>query len=432
MSKNNTSPLEKARKLKDENKKRQHRLLDGAGSVDVVKTGSIDALVSIDKEDITVYTEKIAGEVYRILIEKMHEGAVTLNEEGTILYCNSYFAGMVNEPLQKVIGTKLKTYMDHASMTSFMELFNQGHDASSQSEVYLMTKEGRKMPVLLSANTLTLNKNIILSIILTDLTIQNKNQKELKYRAEQLEQKNVELENVNKDLTTFTYISSHDLQEPVRKILNFGSIITKEEGGRLSDTGKEYFRRLMEAAKRMQGLIEDLATYSLAKHAERNFEKIDLTTLVDEVKKDLDEVIQEKHATLETTFLGTANIIPFQFRQLVHNLILNSLKFSKQETAPVIRMTSEIVAGSQLNQKKLSSQIDYYHITYTDNGIGFEPKYNELIFEVLQRLHSREEYKGTGMGLAICKRIIENHNGIITATGELNVGARFDIYIPAL
>jgi len=135
--------------------------------------------------------------------------------------------------------------------------------------------------------------------------------------------------------------------------------------------------------------------------------------------------------------LCEVNIIRFQFRQLIDNLISNSLKFSVPATAPRIAFKSKTLPGRELSIEKpamvgkLSLTTDYCHITYTDNGIGFDPKYNERVFEVFQRLHSQEEYKGTGMGLAICKRIIENHNGIMTASGNLNKGAQFDLYIPA-
>ena len=143
-------------------------------------------------------------------------------------------------------------------------------------------------------------------------------------------------------------------------------------------------------------------------------------------------MILENKATIEIVDHCEVNIIRFQFRQLIDNLISNSLKFSIPSTAPHITFRSEIVRGDKLNNEKLSSNIDYCHIIYTDNGIGFDPQYNERVFEVFQRLHSQEEYIGTGMGLAICKRIIENHNGVITASGKLNKGVQFDIYIPAL
>ncbi|HMI65991.1 MAG TPA: ATP-binding protein [Cyclobacteriaceae bacterium] len=426
-------------KLIEENRELRQQLREARESIEAIKTGSIDALVVGDKKDLKVYTENTADKIYRILIEKMHEGAVTLNGEGTILYCNSYFARMVNLPLQKVIGTKFGKFIcDPSSKEAFEVLLELGWKRNSQNELCVRASDGSDVPVQMSVNPLSLDDDLVLSIILTDLTIKNKTQEELKLKSRQLERMNVELEHANKDLTTFTYISSHDLQEPLRKIQNFVAMIFKGDEKNLSDTGKMYFRRVNEAAKRMQTLIDDLLTYARAKNVEREFEKTDLNIVVEEVKKEYEEAFQEMNVTVEAAHLGEASIIPFQFRQVIHNLISNSLKFSKPGAAPRVTIKSEIAKGSELNKEEpalpaggLSSTTDYCHISYADNGIGFDPQYNERIFEVFQRLHNREEYKGTGMGLAICKRIIENHNGIITASGTLNEGARFDIYIPA-
>lgn len=255
-------------------------------------------------------------------------------------------------------------------------------------------------------------------------------EKAVKRRTKQLIQKNLELESANKDLTTFTYVSSHDLQEPLRKIQNFVSYILKKEYENLSEEGKGYFIRMQETAKRMQALIEDLLVYSQAKSTEHTFEKVNLNDIINEVKKYFEELITEKKAVITVRGLGEMSILSFQFRQLLQNLIGNSLKFSKQDTPPRISITGKIVKGKELQLPNLSNKINYHHIIFSDNGIGFDPKYKHRIFEVFQRLHSYEEYKGTGIGLAICKRIIENHNGSISATGKINKGARFDIYIP--
>lgn len=262
-------------------------------------------------------------------------------------------------------------------------------------------------------------------------------EKTVKSRTKELEILNVELENANKDLTSFTYVSSHDLQEPLRKIQTFATRILLEEEKNLSETGKGYFLRMTQTAKRMQLLIEDLLTYSRAKTDERIIEKVDLNLLFNEVKIDFEEVILQKKAVLDAD-LCEASIIPFQFRQVIQNLISNSLKFSKPNLPPHIVIRGQIVSGKELKktcqpeiQGKLIGHEKYCHITFTDNGIGFEPQYKERIFEVFQRLHSIAEYSGTGIGLAICRRIIENHNGFITATGKLNEGAKFEIYIPA-
>jgi two-component system CheB/CheR fusion protein len=260
-----------------------------------------------------------------------------------------------------------------------------------------------------------------------ELSIANK---ELAFQNAEKEKRAEELSTANKDLTAFTYISSHDLQEPLRKIQNFASCILNEEEKNLTETGKGYFKRMTNTAMRMQELIEDLLTYSRTKNSELIFEDTDLNTIVYELEKDLENVISEKKAVI-TVDLDTVKVIPFQFRQLFHNLVGNSLKFAKKDVPPHITLKSEIAIGSKLNNKYLVADKKYCHIILKDNCIGFEPEYNEKIFEVFQRLHSKEAYHGTGIGLAICKRIVENHKGIIKANGELGVGARFDIYVSA-
>ncbi len=256
-------------------------------------------------------------------------------------------------------------------------------------------------------------------------------EKAVRIRTREINRNIAELEAANKDLVSFTYISSHDLQEPLRKIQVFSNSILKDDGENLSASSKEYFKKMVSTAKRMQNLIEDLLKYSRTKNGDRVFENTDINVLVEDVKKDLEIIIKQKNAVIEVKDLCTVRVIPFQFRQLLFNLISNSLKFSKPNVPPHILIKSKIIKGSELNNKNLKDTKKYCHITISDNGMGFDSKYNERIFEVFQRLHSITEFEGTGIGLAICKRIVENHKGEITATGEIGKGARFDLYILA-
>jgi signal transduction histidine kinase len=254
--------------------------------------------------------------------------------------------------------------------------------------------------------------------------------KELAFQNEEKEKRAEELVIINTELLAFNYISSHDLQEPLRKIQILAGRIIEKETENLSDIGKDYFHRIQIAAGRMRQLIEDLLAYSRTNIAERKFQKIDLNIIIEEVKAELKENIEEKHAIIEATEMCEMNVIPFQFRQLMHNLLRNALKFSSPKRRPHILIKSRIVKGNKLNNAKLVGAKSYCHISVTDNGIGFEPEYKDRIFEVFQKLHSREKYEGTGIGLAIVKKIVENHNGIVTAKSRLNKGATFDIYIP--
>ena len=429
MAKNSIGLLKLNKELEKENLQLQRQLQAARDYIDIIKGPNIDALVITDKKDLRIYTEKSADKIYRVLIEKMHEGAVTLNEDGIIIYCNSYFANMVKLPLHKVIGSRLETFMLYSK--EWLEtFFRKGSETDVKEDICILNSEGKNIPVLISANTLALDDHWVISVILTDLTIHNKNQEELRQRTMQLEQKNIELEMANKDLTSFNYVSSHDLQEPLRKIQNFVTCILLEDENNLSETGKEYFHKLNKTAKRMQLLIEDLLTYSRAKNHERNFEKTRLNIFLEEIKKDFEDVIQEKKASIEIDCPCEADIIRFQFRQLMDNLIGNSVKFSKPQTTTHITIKGETAKGELLHNEKLVPQIGYCHLTYKDDGIGFDPRYSQRIFEVFQRLHSQTAYEGTGIGLAICQRIVEGHAGIITASGELNKGAEFNIYIP--
>jgi two-component system CheB/CheR fusion protein len=204
----------------------------------------------------------------------------------------------------------------------------------------------------------------------------------------------------------------------------------EKEDANLSDKGKTYFKLIQDAAARMQKLIEDLLAFSRISANDRKFENTDLNIFVNEAKVTFKEIIDDKHATIEVGKLCDVNIIPFQFNQLMHNLIGNALKFSKPGVPPHIVIKCRLKKGSGLKEKDLMPQINYVHLSIKDNGIGFENEYREKIFEVFQKLHGKDEYPGTGIGLATVKKIVENHNGTISATSKLNKGTTFDIYLP--
>jgi signal transduction histidine kinase len=256
---------------------------------------------------------------------------------------------------------------------------------------------------------------------------------ELSDANESLLQKNQELLKLNLELESFAYVSSHDLQEPLRKIQTFATRILESEEAALSERGKDYFSRIQASASRMQSLIQDLLAYTRVTNTTREFVRTDLNEIVEEVRRDFMESIHKTNATLELRNLGEINVIPFQFYQLISNLVGNALKFSNGETPPHIIITSEIATGDQLQKAdsvgRLVGDRVYYHITVSDNGIGFESQYSGKIFEVFQRLHERDKYPRL-VSDSIVKKIVENHDGLITAYGELNKGATFDIYIP--
>lgn len=187
---------------------------------------------------------------------------------------------------------------------------------------------------------------------------------------------------------------------------------------------------MQQSAERMRQLIQYLLAFSRISAAERKFKNAVLNIIIGEVRKECKEAIAEKHAVIEVKEICDILIIPFQFRQLMHNLISNALKFSNPKIPPHITIESRNIKYSKDNIPNLPAQKEYCHISITDNGIGFEKQFSVKIFEVFQKLHGKEEYAGTGIGLAIVKKIVDNHNGIITATSKVNKGTTFDIYIP--
>jgi signal transduction histidine kinase len=249
-------------------------------------------------------------------------------------------------------------------------------------------------------------------------------------RTKILEQKNAELQKMNQELEAFAHVAGHDLQEPLRKIETFSNLILKKDYKNLSDVARNYFDRMIKSVSRMQALIRDLLMYSQLKAYEQVFENTHLLTIVNEIKQSFSEEISQKQVRIMVSEMCTASVIPFQMYQLLQNLVANSIKFCKPGVPPVIEIISSIEKGNNKLSDKLSPDKEYCHIMVSDNGIGFDAEHSEKIFQVFQRLNGREEYDGTGIGLSIVQKIVDNHNGFITATAEVNKGARFDIYIP--
>jgi signal transduction histidine kinase len=251
----------------------------------------------------------------------------------------------------------------------------------------------------------------------------------VKTRTAQLEEKNKELERRNKDLASFGYAASHDLQEPLRKIQTFNDQLMQIQ--HLKENEKGILFRIRSAAARMKQLIENLLSFSRVDASISLFEFTSLQEILEEVKQDLAEKIQETDAVIETEPLPSLMVVPFQMHQLFTNLLTNAIKFRRKEITPVIKISVRKEIGAAIPEPDLQAEAQYYHICFEDNGIGFDQQYATRIFDIFQRLHGQAEYEGTGIGLAICKKIVENHKGTISASGENNHGARFHIYLPA-
>jgi signal transduction histidine kinase len=226
------------------------------------------------------------------------------------------------------------------------------------------------------------------------------------------------LEQSNQALQDFAYIAAHDLKEPLRKVMSFGNMLRQKSGDSLGRSGNDYLNRMLNATERMQSLLTGLLDYSRVAMAAEPFEEVDLSDLIGEVISDLEVRIVKTGGAVDVGTLPVISADPTQMRQLFQNLIGNALKFHKPGEKPMVRVRS------------VSSTDSGCRIIVEDNGIGFEEQYLERIFAPFQRLHSRSEYEGTGMGLAICKKIVERHGGSITAKSTPGSGSVFIITLP--
>lgn len=252
-----------------------------------------------------------------------------------------------------------------------------------------------------------------------------------KQAEENLQKYAVQLERNNKELKDFAYVASHDLQEPLRKIQTFGDRLRSKCSQALGEAGNDYLHRMQNAAEHMQILITDLLSYSRVTTQERPLVSVDLNEALKQVLSDLEVRIEQVKGKIVAEPLPAIDADPVQMRQLFQNLISNALKFHRKDTPPVIRIydaSSKKMTSD--HHKTASSGCLRHEFIVEDNGIGFDEKYLDRIFVVFQRLHGRTEYEGTGVGLAICRKIAERHGGTITARSILGEGSKFIVTLP--
>lgn len=240
-----------------------------------------------------------------------------------------------------------------------------------------------------------------------------------------------ELQRSNHELQNFASVASHDLQEPLRKIQIIGERLKSTYGETLTNQGRDYVERMQQAATRMNSLIQDLLAFSRLTSQTQSFKSVDLTQVVQGVLSDLEIRIEHSGGHVEVSNLPTLVADPTQMRQLLQNLISNGLKFSKPGQSPVVKVQGLLIQSQSENTAGLPSAPELCQIRITDNGIGFDEKHLGRIFKIFQRLHGRNEYEGTGVGLAVCQKIAERHGGTITATSTPGQGATFIVTLPS-
>jgi len=243
------------------------------------------------------------------------------------------------------------------------------------------------------------------------------------------------LESANRDLDRFAFMASHDLQEPLRKMLVFSDRLSYKYRDVLDDEARMYISRIQRAGERMQALIKDILLFSKTSIEKTEFVTTNLNTIIREVLQEMEGTISEKNACIELEELPIQPVNPVLIRLLFHNLLSNALKYSRKGIPPIVKVYSEFSHNNgndtnNSNNNDKEAQSGYCRIYIQDNGIGFEQKYSEQIFGMFKRLHLHSEFEGTGIGLALCKKIVEEHNGFITAQSKVNEGSLFIISLP--
>jgi PAS domain S-box-containing protein len=403
------------------------QLAEANETIEAIRTGQVDAIVVNNGDARQLYALKSADLTYRVFIEKMTEGAVTLNKDGTIIYCNSQFAHMIKLPLSQVIGNSFSGFVAEESRDVYRACFERSWTGDCKIEALLRSGEDNK-PVQLSFNMLQLDEGVSMSIIITDLTAQKNTQRELELFNAKLQAANDALELSNYDLQQFASVASHDLQEPLRKIQIYSNHL-QDMGAVASEENKQFLGKIIDAASRMRKLIIAILNYSKLSADTMDWEYTDLSVLFRELIDDFELVIKEKKAEVTIGAMPSMIVNRGQIRQVFQNILSNALKFTRADVPPRINIYSRRLAVRSFSAAE-SENGPFCLIGLGDNGIGFDKKYLTSIFSLFERLHSKDRFEGTGIGLAIAKKIVEKHNGLISAVSTEGCGSEFRIILP--
>jgi PAS domain S-box-containing protein len=348
---------------------------------------------------------------YQLILNSAGEGICGLDLENRTTFANPAVAKITGWAIDELVGKKEEEIFFKAGGKP--PIAPTGHASGEQ---VFCRKDGTSFPVEIIKTPIDENGRTVGSVLVF------KDISERKQVEERFAAKAAELARSNSELEQFAFVASHDLQEPLRKIQSFGDRLRTKCETVIPQEAHQYLDRMQNASARMRTLIDDLLAFSRVIRSSQPFVSVDLDTIVKEVLGDLEVRIEKTRAKIELGALHTIEADPMQMRQLLLNLIGNALKFQPPNAEPIIKIASRTfttVTGKELCE-----------LSIEDNGIGFEEKYLEKIFAVFQRLHGRNEYEGTGVGLAVCRRITDRHHGTITARSQPGKGATFIVTLP--
>lgn len=369
------------------------------------------------------YDEKGSNLRLKAVIETAIDGIILIDSQGTIELVNPAAAKLFGYEPEEVLGQNVNILMPnphHEAHDGYIARYQKTREAriiGVGREVPAKKKDGSIFPVRLAVSEVVLENRTLYTGIIHDLTQVKETQERLRRYAKDLERSNRELQD-------FAYISSHDLQEPLRKIQAFGSRIQSMSDNQLSEKGIDYLDRMLNAAGRMQRLINDLLSYSRVSTKAEPFTQLSLDTILKEVLIDLELLIERSGANIQYEELGEIEADATQMRQLFQNLLSNAIKFSSKDQQAEIRIWAE-----KVDSDEFPATFPGIKFFVQDNGIGFDERYLDKIFQIFQRLEGKN-YEGSGVGLAICQRIVGRHGGRIEARSTIGEGTTFSVTLP--
>ncbi|MCD6019331.1 MAG: sensor signal transduction histidine kinase, phytochrome A-like protein [Bacteroidetes bacterium] len=409
------------KKLLDEIAELKAKLFESNSIIEAIKDGDIDALVLNMNGKSNLYAIESADYTYRLLIEKFSEGALSVSDNGLILFCNKSFSKLVGVEADKIIGTYFNSFID--SVGQFHELKKGLKGGKSKGEI-ILNVEGRKVPVMMSLTDLNPQVNAI-GIIINDLTSKLKQEDTIELYQRKLELKIQELNKSNEHLEQFIHIISHNIKEPLRKIVTYSSQFTDEKEIKPDHPETNSLGIIRTSALRLTALVDELMHYTISS-GKIEFKEEDLNAVITEVMEDLEISFKEHEASLKFSNLPRVLGSKVQMRQLFANLIAHSITHKKTGTKHKIDLIGDI---TDCVDKKFPNK-KFYRICLRDSGTALKPEQLKKIFTFSHRTQTPNEFFGNGIGLAICKKIMENHHGKIEVASSSHDGTTFNLYFP--